>query len=652
MKKRILSGLVATALTVGTGYALPVSAAEATDDAVQTYVLDDIVVTASRSETAISDVPADVTLISEADIERGNYKSVSDALKGANINVVQKGFAAYPIINGDSRVLVMVDGKKVNWDHLMVSGDTNAINVDQIPMNNVERIEIVRGPNSSLYGERAVSGVVNIITKRPTSGKPTGSFNMQFGSWSEKRAGVNVSGGDEKNSIKVGVAHERRKDFQYKNAYGDKRTFPNTNINRTDYTLGYDRIIGNDRLHFDYSRYESDDGYGVSLSDPRNGIASYKSRQQVVDTGYGVTYMFGSEKEGEGTFLRFYRNENKSDSAFTSPYHHDLSRNSFEGQKLWMLGDKNMLIGGFLWARESIAEENGGATMDNAATTKALFLEDDWQLGRGYSLKLGSRLEHHSDFGTDIASHISLNKKFYRGTHAYISFGQAVNNPTLKMRYASTRFWRGNPDLKQEKSRTFTIGADSQVSKKLNVSASLYWSKLKNAHSWVNGYYINPLLKGPNDPYEPGYYKNVDTENRRGLELSTRYRADDRWTLRAAYSYAHVDSTDVAKGYLSKNTRPNGYNLGISYTQGKWEADADLNYVTGRSTERFTDSRYLTLDLGVNYHVTKDFKVYLKGMNLTDESYESIGVTPSIWTPMGAYAMPSRHFILGGTYQF
>ena len=114
MKKRILSGLVATALTVGTGYALPVSAAEATDDAVQTYVLDDIVVTASRSETAISDVPADVTLISEADIERGNYKSVSDALKGANINVVQKGFAAYPVINGDSRVLVMVDGKKVN----------------------------------------------------------------------------------------------------------------------------------------------------------------------------------------------------------------------------------------------------------------------------------------------------------------------------------------------------------------------------------------------------------------------------------------------------------------------------------------------------------------------------------------------------------
>lgn len=639
MKKSVLSGLIAGALTVGMGY--PAHAAEAADDSTQTYETEAIVVTAGRSDTAISDVPADVTLISEEQIERGNYKSVSDALKGANINVVQKGFAAYPVINGDSRVLVMVDGKKVNWDHLVVSGDTNAVDVDQIAIGDVERIEIVRGPNSSLYGERAVSGVVNIITKRPTSGKPTGSFNMQLGSWGEKRAGVTVSSGDEKNSIKIGISHERRKDFQYKNAYGEKRTFENSDIRHTEYNVGFDRILGNDRLRLEFSRHEADDGYGVHLSNPRTGASQYQGRTNSADTSYGATYMFGSEKEGEGTFLRFYRNESTTDGGFNSQYDHNLRRNAFEGQKLWMLGNKNMLIGGFLWSQEKIHEMSGYVPMDASAVTKALFLEDDWQLGRGFSLKLGSRLEHHSDFGTDVTSHISLNKKFSRGTHAYISFGQAVNNPSLKMRYANTPYWVGNPDLKQERSHTFTIGADSQITRKWNVSGSLYWSKVKNALNWVNG------TGGGR-----GYYQNIDTEDRRGLELSTRYRADDHWTLRAAYSYAHIDSTDAAKGYLSTNTRPNGYNLGISYTQGKWEADADLNYVTGRSVERFTDSRYLTLDLGVNYHVTKDFKLYLKGMNLTDESYESIGVMPSIWTPMGAYAMPSRHFILGGTYNF
>ena len=648
MKKSILSGLIAGALTVGMGCAAaPASAEEAAGEAMQSYTLDDIVVTASRSETAISDVPADVTLISEEQIERGNYKSVSDALKGANINVVQKGFAAYPVINGDSRVLVMVDGKKVNWDHLVVSGDTNAVDVDQIAIGDVERIEIVRGPNSSLYGERAVSGVINIITKRPTAGKPSGSINLQLGSWGEKRAGVNVSGGDGKNSIKVGVAHERRKDFQYKNAYGEKHTFQNSDINRTDYNVGFDHILGNDRLRFEFSRHEGDDGYGVSLKNPRTGVSSYQGRKNIVDTGYGVTYMFGSEKEGEGTFLRFYRNESKSDGGFNSQYDHHLRRNAFEGQKLWMLGDKNMLIGGFLWSQEKIHEMSGYIPMDASAITKALFMEDDWQLGRGYALKLGSRLEHHNDFGTDVTSHISLNKKFDRRTHAYISFGQAVNNPSLKMRYADSPYWVGREDLKQERSHTFTIGTDSQITRKWNVSGSLYWSKVKDALRWVNGY-TDPMTL----VYVRGYYKNVQTEDRRGLELSTRYRADDRWTIRAAYSYAYVDSTDPDKGFLSSNTRPNGYNLGISYTQGKWDADLDLNYVTGRSVARFTDSRYLTLDLGVNYHISPEFKVYLKGINLTDESYESIGVTPSAWTSMGAYAMPSRHFIFGGTYNF
>ena len=638
MKKSVLSGLITGVLTIVTAYAAPsANAEETTDESTQTYETDAIVITASRSETTISDVPADVTLISGEQIERGNYTSVSDALKGANINVVQKGFASYPVINGDSRVLVMVDGKKVNWDHLMVSGDSNAVDVDQIPIGNVERIEIVRGPNSSLYGERAVSGVINIITKRPTGGTPGGTFSAQLGSWGEKRASVSISGGDGKNSIKVGVAHERRNDFQYKNAYGEKRTFRNSDINRTDYNIGFDRIIGSDRLRLEFSRHEGDDGYGVNLSDPRTGASRYQGRKNVVDTGYGVTYMFGSEKEGEGTFLRFYRNESKSEGGFNSQYDHHLRRNSFEGQRLWMLNDKNMLVGGFLWSQEKIHEMSGYVPMDVSAVTKALFLEDDWQFGHGYSLKLGSRLENHNDFGTDVTSHISLNKKFGRRTHAYISFGQAVNNPTLKMRYANTPFWIGNPDLKQERSHTFTIGADSQITRKWNVSGSLYWSKVKDALRWV----ANPI------PGNPGRYVNIQTEDRRGLELSTRYRADDRWAIRAAYSYAHIDSTDPAKSFLSSNTRPNGYNLGISYTQGKWDANLDLNYVTGRSTARFTDARYLTLDLGVNYHVTKEFKVYLKGMNLTDESYESIGDAR-----LGSYAMPSRHFILGGTYNF
>ena len=638
MRNAMLRGFTVGALTIGIG-TVPALAAEPEQEHLSTYVLDDIIVTASRSDTAISDVPADVTLISEAQIARGNYKSVSEALKGANINVVQKGFAAYPVINGDTRVLVMVDGKKMNWDHLMVSGDDNAIDVDQIAIGDVERIEIVRGPNSSLYGERAVSGVVNIITKRAPAGDITGSVNLRYGTWNDRRLGITAGGGDAKNRIKVGYANEKRKNYDYKNSDGDKLEFPDSFRDRKDYTLGFEHKLGDDRIVLDFSRNESRDGFGIYLTDPKAGIAygaGMKSRQ--TNTTYGVTYHFGVEKEGEGTFLRYYRKTAEANSPFAgTPYTHDLDRDTIEGQKLWVLNDKNMLIGGFLWARDSLFENNDGAVMDASASTKALFLEDDWQLGRGYALKLGTRYEHHSDFGGNTASHISLNKKFSRGTHAYISWGQAINNPTLKMRYADTPYMKGNPALEQETARTFTIGGESRLSDKWYVSASVYWSKVNNALNWA---------WNREGDFKTHYY-NTETEHRRGLELSTRYHASDVWALRAAYSYTHVDSTDPNKSYLSTNTQPNGYSLGISYTQGKWNADADLTYVTGRSAQRFTDTRYLTLDLGVNYMVTDALKIYAKGLNLTDEVYESIG-----YTTIGAYAMPGRHFILGANYNF
>ena len=254
-------------------------------------------------------------------------------------------------------------------------------------------------------------------------------------------------------------------------------------------------------------------------------------------------------------------------------------------------------------------------------------------------MKFGSRYEHHDDFGGDLASHISVNKKIGRNTHIYASWGQAINNPSLKMRYANTPFWKGNPNLEQETSQTYTLGAESQLSKKWRVSGRLYWSNVKNALSWRQG----PLY---------GYYENVQTEDRRGMELNATYHPSKEWQLRAAYSYAYIDSTDPEKGYLSTNTRPNGYRFGVSYTKDRWSADADMNYVTGRSKERFTDSSYFTLDLGVNYQVNDALKLYLKGSNLTDESYESIGATGDIWQPLGAYAMPGRHFTLGMTYNF
>lgn len=602
-----------------------------------------VLVTASRLSEEKVDVPADTTVITAKEIEQGNYNQVSDALKANNVPVIQKGFAAYPELNGDTRVLVMVNGRKMNWDHLVVSGASNAIDIDQIPMDNIERIEVVKGPNSALYGERAVAGVINIITKTPTMGQQT-TVRGELGSWGHRKGTIITQGGDEKNGYFVSYTKERRDNIDYKDYRGNTHEFPDTYINRDKWTARYDRYIGDDLLSLDFSRIEKKDGYGIRLKNPLLGtVTGAGNVKETTDMSYGVTYNFGSDS---GTFIRAYRNTEVSDSGFgsgstSSSYSHDLSMDGIEGQKTWQLGN-HTLISGVTYNQEHIKEENNGVAFDRSMISKAVYVEDKWELGRGWTANFGTRYEHQDMFGGDFASHIGLNKKLNDNTHAYISWGQAVNNPTLKMLYAAAEFWRGNPDLEQEKSQTVTLGIDSDVTDRLTVSASVFNSRLKNALSWVNGSY------GPNNTYIPGYYENVNREKRQGLNLSATYRLDEAWKVRAGYSYLKVRQ-DTGSGYVNAtdNRNPNRYSLEFSYEKNRWSVNNLFQYVTGRSETQFSDSSYFVWDVNVNYKINEATKVYAQAFNLTNEAYE---VEPS--TTIGSYAMPGRHYVVGVEHTF
>ena len=602
-----------------------------------------VLVTASRLSEEKVDIPADTTVITAKEIEEGNYNNVSDALKANNIPVIQKGFAAYPELNGDTRVLVMVNGRKMNWDHLVVSGASNAIDIDQIPMDNIDRIEVVKGPNSALYGERAVAGVINIITKTPTMGQKT-TVRGELGSWGHRKGTVITQGGDETNGYFVSYTKERRDNVHYKDYQGNSHEFPDTYINRDKWTARYDRYIGDDQLSVDFSRVEKKDGYGIRLKNPLTGtVTGAGNVKDTTDMSYGVTYNFGTDS---GTFVRSYRNTETSDSGFgsgssSSSYSHDLSMDGIEGQKTWKIGD-HTLISGVTYNQEHIKEENNAVAFDKSMISKAVYVEDKWELGQGWTANFGTRYEHQDTFGGDWASHIGLNKKLNDTTHAYISWGQAVNNPTLKMLYANTEFWIGNPDLEQEKSQTVTLGIDSDVSDRLSVSASVFASRLKNALSWVNGYYDS------NDNYVQGYYENVNREKRRGLNLSATYKIDDAWSARAGYNYVKIQQ-DTGSGYVSStdNRNPNRYSLELMYEKNRWSVNNMFQYVTGRSTAKYSDSSYFVWDVNVNYKLNENTKVYAQAFNLTNESYE---VEPS--TTIGSYAMPERHYVVGVEHSF
>lgn len=133
-------------------------------------MLDEYVVTAARTETKLVDTPANVTVVDASRIEEGRYSDVSEVLKDVpGAVVIDDGTGATEkkiYLNGDDRVLVMVDGRRVNFDVGAANG-RSSYDMNMLPdVSLIERIEVVKGHGGSLYGSDAVGGVINIITKK------------------------------------------------------------------------------------------------------------------------------------------------------------------------------------------------------------------------------------------------------------------------------------------------------------------------------------------------------------------------------------------------------------------------------------------------------------------------------------------------------
>ena len=146
--------------------------AEANAAETQEFLLDELVVTATRLEQKVVDIPANVSLVTSDLIEKRNYQSVSEALEDVpGVIVKRSGFAGgdqHIYLNGDDRVLIMVDGRRLNQDK--GTSGRSGFDITNLPSPDfIERIEIVKGAGSSLYGSDAIGGVINIITKSAKS---------------------------------------------------------------------------------------------------------------------------------------------------------------------------------------------------------------------------------------------------------------------------------------------------------------------------------------------------------------------------------------------------------------------------------------------------------------------------------------------------
>lgn len=646
-KKKLLCSLISGAVLLSTSGI--VAAEEASTE--QNYNFDEYIVTANRMPVKITEVAANVTVITQEEIEKGGFTNVPDILSKSNVELQTNGKSTVPVLNGDDRVLILVDGRRMNWDHLVISGNSHAgVNLDVLPVKNIERIEIVRGPASSLYGSDAVGGIINIITRKAKT--PSTSIASEFGNWGLRRYSLTTEGRENGIGYLITAEKKKRDSFEYKNPKTGKNEISrDSQLDQEYMTVKLDKEFNNgNSLSLQVEHGDDESGFGIPN-------ASYPGWQypggyrKLVDNNVALTYHWGQDKGAEN-FFRVYRNESDQEylGGALSNSVAKLYANGFNWQETWQLSKGHTLTGGADWREEHI---NDKISINQGYTNKALFLENRWSLANNWSVTAGTRYDDHSTIGDNTTSRVTVNKELNATTNVYASWGEYSKNPTLFDLFVDNGWTIGNPNLKPESGTTTTIGINTKLGDGTKLQASVYSSRLKNALEFAYGHDSNS-----SDPaasyipgygyYVPGYYYNVSNEKRQGLDLNLSRELSPQWNIGVGYTYTKTeikDSTSVDYVNYSRNSQPNGYRLNVQYDQDQWNAGLTLRSATGRSLKEFTSKSYVTLDMIVNYKINPDTRIYLKGYNLTNKGYE---LTPAgDFGTAGCYPMPGRNFYLG-----
>lgn len=610
-------------------------AAEADD-----YELDQVVVTANRVPTKLSESAANITVITKEQLEQRHYSSLGDALRAVNGVIVSgKGFhgANQAVrLNGDDRVLIMIDGRRISRPEGTGNDRANLDLSTMISLSNIERIEIVKGGASALYGSDAVGGVINIITRQGQETQNT--VSVSGGSWGERNYALSMQGREDGFGwyLTVDKKHQDYSEYNVLNSAlnpgshkGDTYRWKNSDFDGQGLTLRLDKEL--DEQHswtFNLEHWSDEGGQPYSISYASDAQSSHLSNN------LAFTYNFNQQDQVPG-YARIYSNYHHQE--FYGPY--ESRTNGFQYQTGWQFNDKNKAIVGTEWVKSEVMDSTGGY-QNKSITNAAIYGQDIYNLTNKITLTPGIRYDHHSKFGGQTTPKVNINYNVDKNTDVYVAYNRVFNAPNLDDLYYDN-YYQGNPNLKPEKGYVVSTGLNKKFNNQTSVKVNYFSSELSNAIHWY-----------PDDPSDRwnsvwrAY--NITKEKKHGVELDINHRFSEKYYADFGYSYVHLEQEGDNYGIITGiNTQPNGYRVNVGYSDHQWGINVGAQGVSGRDTTRFTDSSYWIWNVAANYQVNKATQVYIKGNNLSNEAYEI-----NYASTKGDYPMPARNYQFGVNYQF
>ncbi len=620
MKKKIF---IAAAVIIST-------AAQAQQDTTAAKQLDEVIVTATKFQQKQSTTGKVVSVINQETLQRNAGKTITEIINsqtGVFINGANNNLGTNQDVYfrgaGSGNTLILIDGVPVG-DPSQIS---NSFDLNSIAVGQIERIEILKGAQSTLWGSDAVAGVINIITKKGGKNKISPTAMLTYGSYSTLRGNAGINGTIDKFSYNVGYNFTSSKGLSSaydstgtKNFDDDKFTQNNVQAN-----LGY-KI--NDRFAvkglYSFAKYKANVDAGA-FKDDKDNVVDNKNTISNLAFSYTVAKL---QLHLSQTFVkaeRVYTDDSASVGGFAkySKGNYNGNSNITELYGNILLHKKLSLVSGVQYLSQKTSQDylsissfgpyktalGDSAKANNFSLYNSLLLTDV----KGFNLEAGFRYNNHSIYGGNATYTFNPSYNIDENTRVFVNISSAYKIPSLYQLYSEY----GNKDLKPEKSNNYELGVQTFSNNKRN---SFRIVGFKRDIKDLIIFYTNSSFVSK--------YINRDEQHDYGFELesSTAIGKKGNWTN----NFTYVDGEGRNNNVNVKNLyrRPNFVMNSVLTLQPVKSLTLmpSFRFVGTRLKGQYdagpaTQPQYYTIDCYLGYEFAKYFRLFIDLRNITNQQY-------------------------------